>query len=152
MEVGEKRKRCLVRLAGCRRGGDRVQVAKRCEASIQVLADELERDDERVCIRGQRRLDTSPGLLDAAFDILGHGFGVEALERKALRGDRCVRSGSFLFRWAISQRLRPSTCLILSESRSTPSRQRTLTAAISLPCPSLPRANGEQPHSGQKWW
>jgi len=49
------------------------------------------------------------------------------------------------------QRLRPSKGMILRVAGSTPSRQRTLTAAMAAPAGSLPKPNGAQPQAGQKW-
>jgi len=49
-----------------------------------------------------------------------------------------------------AQRLRPSKGMILRVAGSTPSRQRTLTAAMALPAGSVPKPNGAQPQAGQK--
>ena len=48
------------------------------------------------------------------------------------------------------QKLRPSTGTRLSSASSTPSRQRTLIAAIALPSGAWPSPNGAQPQVGQK--
>src|SRR5690606_16671046 len=45
---------------------------------------------------------------------------------------------------------RPSKCFTAIASRSTPSRQRTLIAAVSTPCGLVPAANGWMPHVRQK--
>ncbi len=46
----------------------------------------------------------------------------------------------------------PSTCTTLSVARSTPSRQRTLTAAVGAPSGPTPSLNGAMPQVAQKWW
>ena len=55
-------------------------------------------------------------------------------------------------RIASAQRLLPSNFWMLSPSRSTPSRQRTLTKVTGLPARPLPRPNERMPHVLQKRW
>src|SRR6266536_2133452 len=52
---------------------------------------------------------------------------------------------------SVNYRLRPSTGTRLTVVSSTPSRQRTLIAAVAAPEGPTPVANGAHPQMGQKW-
>jgi hypothetical protein len=71
-----------------------------------------------------------------------HGQKREDCRREDSHGCRVRR--------ASSQNERPSTATFLSEGRSTPSSERTLTAAVAAPDRSLPNPKGAQPHFAQK--